>query len=101
MAVSLPLEIIMSTKLYVGNLAFQTTEDQLKQLFAEFGGVAEASLVTDRVTGRSRGFAFVTMESPEAAAKAIQGLHGRNVEGRDLTVNEARPRPTDRKPGRP
>lgn len=80
----------MNTKLYVGNLSFQTTEDSLKQLFAEHGNVTSAELVTDRMTGRSRGFAFVTMDTPEAASKAAQAINGRNVEGRDLTVNEAR-----------
>ena len=80
------------SKLYVGNLSFQTTDDQLAQLFAEFGTVATASVVTDRDTGRSRGFGFVEMSSPDAANSAIQSLNGQMVEGRNITVSIARPR---------
>ena len=82
----------MGSKLYVGNLSFDTTENDLQELFAEAGTVREAALVQDRSTGQSRGFAFVTMSSDEEAQKAISTLHGKNFQGRDLTVNEARPR---------
>ncbi len=79
-------------KLYVGNLSFNTSEDQLRELFAPFGAVSSATLVTDRDTGRPRGFGFVEMNSDEEARAAITGLNGKNVDGRDLTVNEAKPR---------
>jgi RNA recognition motif-containing protein len=79
-------------KLYVGNLSFQTTDDQLTQIFSEFGQVARASVVTDRETGRSRGFAFVEMATAEEANAAMEALNGQMVEGRTLTVNIARPR---------
>lgn len=78
-------------KLYVGNLPFSTTQDSLEQLFSNYGEVQEAAIVTDRETGRSRGFAFVTMDD-EAAKQAIEALHGSELDGRSLTVNEARPR---------
>lgn len=89
----------MNTKLYVGNLSFDTTENDLQDLFATFGPVTEVNLVTDRMSGRSRGFAFVTMATPEAAQAAIQGLSGQQVGGRALTVNEARPREERGGPG--
>ena len=79
-------------KIYVGNLNFQTSDQDLEALFAEFGSITSASVVTDRETGRSRGFGFVEMEDDSAAMNAIQGLNGREVEGRALNVNEARPR---------
>ncbi len=79
-------------KLYVGNLSFNTTDDQLVQLFSPFGPVGSASIVTDRETGRSRGFGFVEMGSDAAAKAAIGGLDGQMVEGRNLTVNLAKPR---------
>jgi RNA recognition motif-containing protein len=79
-------------KLYVGNLSFNTSDDQLAQLFGQFGKVDRASIVTDRETGRSRGFAFVEMENDVAAKAAISSLDGQMVEGRNLTVNIARPR---------
>ena len=79
-------------KLYVGNLSFKTTEDQLRQLFEEHGQVASASLVMDRETGRPRGFAFVEMTNDAEANAAMTALNGKNFDGRDLTVNEARPR---------
>lgn len=79
-------------KLYVGNLSFSTTDDQLAQLFAPFGTVGSASVVTDRETGRSRGFGFVEMSTDVAAKAAIGGLDGTMVEGRSLTVNLAKPR---------
>lgn len=81
-----------NTKLFVGNLPFKTSEDQLNQLFGEHGTVMEAFVPLDRATGRPRGFAFVTMGSAEEAEKAIEGLNGKNFEGRDITVNIAKPK---------
>jgi RNA recognition motif-containing protein len=89
---------IMSNKLYVGNLSFDTTEMDLQDTFAQAGAVTEVALMQDKFTGRSRGFAFVTMASAEEAQKAISLFHGQTVQGRALTVNEARPR-EDRPPG--
>lgn len=80
----------MSKKLYVGNLSFQTTNDDLVQVFSEFGEVTSAQVVMDRETGRSRGFAFVEMAS--GSDQAIQSMNGAEFQGRTLTVNEARPR---------
>src|SRR5437016_4498943 len=88
----------MDTKLYVGNLSFKTTSDELKDHFAQAGSVESASVVEDRMTGRSRGFGFVEMATAEEAAAAIEQLNGKEFAGRNLTVNEARPR-TDRGPG--
>ncbi len=82
----------MSTKLFVGNLSFNTTENQLQDLFAAHGNVIEVDLIMDRFSGRPRGFAFVTMENKEGADAAIQALNGKSIDGRALTVNEARPR---------
>jgi RNA recognition motif-containing protein len=82
----------MSTKLYVGNLAFQTTSQDLQQLFGQAGTVQSASVVEDRDTGRSRGFAFVEMSSEQEATSAIEQFNGKEVSGRALTVNEAKPR---------
>lgn len=82
----------MGSKLYVGNLSFNTTESDLKSLFSSAGSVSEAALVTDRETGNSRGFAFVTMSSDAEAQAAISQFSGKEVDGRSLTVNEARPR---------
>ena len=82
----------MNTKLFVGNLSFNTTENDLQDAFAAHGVVTEANLMTDRTTGRPRGFAFVTMSSPEEAQKAIDALNGATLDGRNLTVNEARPK---------
>ncbi len=82
----------MNTKLFVGNLSFNTTENDLQDAFASHGTVVEANLMTDRATGRPRGFGFVTMSTPEEAQKAIQALNGAQLDGRALTVNEARPR---------
>src|SRR5512136_975914 len=82
----------MSTKLFVGNLSFDTTENDLQDAFAAHGTVTEANLMMDRSTGRPRGFAFVTMSSPEEAQKAIDAMNGANLDGRNLTVNEARPK---------
>lgn len=82
----------MSTKLFVGNLSFNTTENDLQDAFAAYGTVVEANLMTDRASGRPRGFAFVTMSTPEEAQAAIEGMNGKPLDGRNLTVNEARPR---------
>jgi RNA recognition motif-containing protein len=79
-------------KLYVGNLAFQTSSEDLQQLFAEVGTVESASVVEDRETGRSRGFGFVEMSSNEEGQKAIEQFNGKEVNGRSLNVNEAKPR---------
>lgn len=79
-------------KLYVGNLAFSATETDLREMFAPFGLVESVSLVTDRDTGRSRGFGFVEMANDAEAATAITGLNGKDSGGRSLTVNEARPK---------
>ena len=82
----------MGTKLYVGNLSFNTTETDLQDLFATAGAVSEVTLMQDKFTGKSRGFAFVTMGNEADAQKAITEFNGKTVEGRPLTVNEARPR---------
>ncbi len=82
----------MGTKLYVGNLSFNTTETDLQDLFAGVGPVQEVTLMQDKFTGKSRGFAFVTMTSDQDAQNAISQFNGKTVEGRPLTVNEARPR---------
>ena len=82
----------MNTKLYVGNLAFTTSEKDLQDLFSAHGPVAEVNIPTDRESGRPRGFGFVTMGSPESAQAAILALNGKEIGSRALTVNEARPR---------
>src|ERR1043166_1719092 len=82
----------MSTKLFVGNLSFNTTENDLQDAFAAHGTVIEANLMMDRMTGKPRGFAFITMSTPEEAQKAIEALNGASLDGRNLTVNVARPR---------
>jgi RNA recognition motif-containing protein len=87
----------MSTKLFVGNLDFKVTENDLQDAFAAHGTVVEANLATDRATGRPRGFGFVTMSTPEEAQKAIDALNGKDLGGRALTVNIARPR--EERPG--
>ena len=79
-------------KIYVGNVSFNMSDQDLNALFAEHGAVTSANIVTDRETGRSRGFGFVEMEDDSAAAKAIEAINGRDVDGRSLNVNEARPR---------
>ena len=80
----------MAKKLYVGNIAFQTTEEELRQVFGQYGTVTSAQVVTDRETGRSRGFAFVEMS--DGADQAIAAMNGADLGGRTLTVNEAKPR---------
>ena len=87
----------MSSKLFVGNLSFKTTENELQDAFAAHGTVLETNLMMDRATGRPRGFGFVTMSTPEEAEKAIQALHGADLDGRALTVNVAKPR--EERPG--
>jgi cold-inducible RNA-binding protein len=82
----------MSTKLFVGNLSFNTTENDLQEAFAAHGQVVEANLMMDRMTGRSRGFAFITYSTPEEAQKAISAMNGAQLDGRALTVNIARPK---------
>ncbi len=81
----------MSKKMYVGNLAFQSTEDDIQKLFGEYGEVLSVNLITDRETGRSRGFAFVEMNDDEAKT-AMETLDGTELDGRSLRVNEAKPR---------
>ncbi len=87
----------MSAKLFVGNLSFNLTENDLQDAFAAHGTVIEANLMMDRATGRPRGFGFVTMSTPEEAQKAIEAMNGKELGGRALTVNIARPR--EERPG--
>ena len=82
----------MSQKLYVGNLSYTTTEDQIRELFAQVGEVASVSLITDRETGRAKGFGFIEMSTAEQAQEAIKRFNGYSLDERTLTVNEARPR---------
>ena len=82
----------MNTKLFVGNISFNTTENDLQDAFSAHGTVTEANLMVDRMSGRPRGFGFVTMSTPEEAQKAIQAMNGASLDGRNLTVNLARPR---------
>ena len=82
----------MSTKLYVGNLAYGTDSNALGEMFASFGEVSSAQVITDRDTGRSKGFGFVEFTDAKAANSAIQAMNGKDIGGRSLTVNEARPR---------
>lgn len=82
----------MATKLYVGNLSYDTTEDQIRTLFAQAGEVGEITFITDRETGRSKGFGFVQMTTEEGAKEAIKRFNGHSLDNRALTVNEARPR---------
>ena len=88
----------MNNKLFVGNLSFETTENDLRNLFAAHGTVTEANLIMDRMTNRSRGFAFVTMSTDEEAQKAIEAVNGKDMGGRAVTVNVAKPR-EERAPG--
>jgi RNA recognition motif-containing protein len=80
------------TNIYVGNLSYRATEDQLREAFGQYGEVSQVSIIMDRETGRSRGFAFVEMPNNEEAQSAIENLHQQEVAGRRVTVNEARPR---------
>ncbi len=89
----------MSKRIYVGNLSFSSTEDRVRAVFAEFGEVTAVRMINDRETGRFRGFAFVEMSSDAAADAAIAGLDGRNVDGRQLRVNEAQEKPQGGGPG--
>jgi cold-inducible RNA-binding protein len=82
----------MSTKLFIGNISFNTTENDLQDAFAAHGTVVETNLMMDRVSGRPRGFGFITMSSADEAQKAIAAMNGATMDGRNLTVNEARPR---------
>jgi RNA recognition motif-containing protein len=86
------VNIIMSTKLYVGNLSFNTTTQDLETMFGESGTVQSTNIIEDRETGRSRGFGFVEMSSKDEAQNAISSLNGKEIDGRALTVNEAKPR---------
>jgi len=78
--------------IYVGNLLFDVTEDELKELFAPFGQVTEVRLIMDKFSGKSKGFGFIEMPSKEEAEKAIEGLNGKDIKGRAMTVNEAKPK---------
>lgn len=91
----------MTKKLYVGNLSYRTTENTLRTLFAEFGEVQSVNLITDRETGRSKGFAFVEMATEQAAASAITALNGKTVDEREIRVDQAKPQADrgDRRPG--
>jgi cold-inducible RNA-binding protein len=91
----------MTSKVYVGNLSYDTTDNTLRTLFSEFGAVESVNIVTDRDTGRPRGFAFVEMADNQAAQVAINALNGKSVDGREIKVNEAKPRPErdNRRPG--
>jgi RNA recognition motif-containing protein len=83
---------MMATTLYVGNLSYQTTDQQLHDLFSEAGNVSSAQVVTDRYTGQARGFGFVEMATEDEAQQAIAAINGRNMDGRALVVNESKPR---------
>jgi len=90
----------MSQNIYVGNLSYGTTEDTLRALFEEYGEVESVRMITDRYTGRSKGFAFVEMSAQEAAQEAISALNGKMVDGREVKVDEAKPRAdSDRRQG--
>lgn len=90
----------MAKRLYVGNLSFNTTDSSLREAFSQAGEVVKADILMDKMTGRSRGFGFVEMATDEAAASAIEMFNGKELDGRTLTVNEARPM-TERPPRRP
>ncbi|MCB0419713.1 MAG: RNA-binding protein [Bdellovibrionales bacterium] len=87
----------MSTKIYVGNLSFNTMEDTVRDAFEQYGQVVSCKLISDRDTGRSKGFAFVEMGSTQEASKAIASLDGSNLDGRNMRVNEARPQESNRR----
>ena len=88
----------MSVNIYVGNLSYDTTEDTLRTLFGEFGEVESARVITDRYTGRSKGFGFVEMTAEDAAQEAIGALNGKSVDGREIRVDKAKPRTERRQP---
>jgi RNA recognition motif-containing protein len=90
----------VSVNIFIGNLAFSATEDELRQLFEPYGAVDRVNLITDQYTGRARGFGFVEMSDSRAAQSAIQGLQGKSLSGRTLTVNEAKPRAPRREASR-
>ena len=90
----------MSKKIYVGNLSFRTDESELSELFAQYGEVLSTSIITDRETGRSRGFAFVEMADDAQATEAIEALDGKEFGGRQLNISEARPRRDNDRPRR-
>ena len=81
----------MSTKVYVGNLSFSVTQEKLKELFESFGDIEEAIVISDRFSGRSKGFGFVTFTDKKDADKAIEDMNGKEIDGREIKVNEARP----------
>jgi RNA recognition motif-containing protein len=85
----------MAKKIYVGNMSYNTSEDTLRQLFAQYGEVVSVNVITDRYTGRAKGFGFVEMASDDAAKAAMTALNGREVDGRQLKVNEANDKPRD------
>ena len=87
---------IMANNLYVGNLSYDTTEDTLRTLFAEYGEIESVNLISDRYTGRSRGFAFVEMSTEEAAQEAMSGLNGKQVDDREIKVDKAKPKSDSR-----
>jgi RNA recognition motif-containing protein len=89
---------IMNRKLYVGNLGFDVTEEEVKELFGTYGEVQEVKMISDRYTGRPRGFAFVTLATPEAATQALEALNGQPFHGRNLAIDIARSETRDRKP---
>ena len=82
----------MNNKLYVGNLSYSLTEEDLKKFFAEAGSVESATIITDKISGRSKGFGFVEMSSEEEAKKAVESFDGKELDGRNIVVNEARPK---------
>ena len=86
----------MTNNLYVGNLSYDTTEDTLRTLFAEYGELESVNLITDRYTGRSRGFAFVEMSTEQAAQEAMSGLNGKQVDDREIKVDKAKPKSDSR-----
>ena len=90
----------MSNNLYVGNLSYETTEETLRTLFAEYGQIESVNLITDRYTGRSRGFAFVEMSTEQAAQEAISGLNGKQVDEREIRVDKAKPKRDQRQSDR-
>ncbi|MFH1415772.1 MAG: RNA-binding protein [Elusimicrobiota bacterium] len=88
-----------NSKLYVGNLSYSTTESQLQEMFAKYGEVKSVAVITDRDSGRSKGFGFIEMSTPEEAKKAVEALNDTEYEGRNLRVNEARPKPEGNRGG--